>query len=208
MPTSKNWKQKNEDKKIKYKENQAVRKYNLELEKLKNERIYNDNQYFLKEDEQKLKELQSKYEHEEKLNEQNIQFIIRMNELYNERLKIMIPLMIEHLKALKEFTQEAIAIWQNQINSTKDDIKKLEDEKGNAQKKREISWYSEICSQIHKKQDEIDSINTELNNFIKKSRNDLIVYGGIFLPSLSEFVDNGNGLIANKETYLIENKNY
>lgn len=208
MPTSKNWKQKNEDKKIKYKENQAVRKYNLELEKLKNERIYNDNQYFLKEDEQKLKELQSKYEHEEKLNEQNIQFIIRMNELYNERLKIMIPLMIEHLKALKEFTQEAIAIWQNQINSTKDDIKKLEDEKGNAQKKRKISWYSEICSQIHKKQDEIDSINTELNNFIKKSRNDLIVYGGIFLPSLSEFVDNGNGLIANKETYLIENKNY
>ncbi len=216
MPTSKNkrttktWKQKIDDQKIKYKENQAVRTYKLKLAELKNERIYNDNQYSLKEKETEIKRLQSQYEHEEKVNEQKTQFIIRMTELYNEFIKVIIGPMTdmakEHINALKEIRQETVALLQNQINSTKDDIKKLELEKGTAKEMGENSLFSEISRQIRKNRKDVASKEAELNDFIKTSWNDLneLVHRGIPLPSPSEFVNNGNGLIGNQKTYLIE----
>lgn len=216
MPTSKNkrttktWKQKIDDQKIKYKENQAVRAYKLKLAELKNERIYNDNQYSLKDKETEIKRLQSQYEHEEKVNEQKTQFIVRMTELYNEFIKVIIGPMTElakeHFNALKDIRQETIAFLQNQINSTKDDIKKLEAEKENVRKTGEISWCSEISSQIRKNRKDVTTKEEELNDFIKTSWNDLneLVHRGIPLPSPTEFVNNGNGLIGNQKTYLIE----
>lgn len=212
MPTSKNWKQKNEDKKIKYKENQAIREYKLKLAELKNERIYNDNQYSLKEKETEIKRLQSEYEHEEKVNEQKTQFIIRMTELYNEFIKVIIGPMTDMAKdqfnALKDIRQESVALLQNQINSTKDDIKKLETEKETAKQIGENSLFSEISRQIRKNREGVAAKEEELNDFIKTSWNDLneLVYRGIPLPSPSEFVNNGNGLIGNQKTYLIEEK--
>lgn len=208
--TSKTWKQKIEDKKIKYKENQAVRAYKLKLAELKNERIYNDNQYSLKETETEIKRLQSEYEHEEKVNEQKTQFIIRMTELYNEFIKIIIGPMTdmakEHINALKEIRQETVTLLQNQINSAKDDIKKLELEKESAKKNGENSLFSEISRQIRKNREDVAAKEEELNDFIKTSWNDLneLVHRGIPLPSPSEFVNNGNGLIGNQKTYLIE----
>lgn len=139
MPTSKNWKQKIEEQKVKYKENQAVRAYRLKLAELKNERIYNDNQYSLKEKETEIKRLQFEYEHEEKVNEQKSQFIIRMTELYNEFIKVIIGPMTdlakEQFNALKDIRQKTISLLKNSIDSTNDDIKKLENEK-KLQKKR------------------------------------------------------------------------
>lgn len=210
MPTSKNWKQKIEDKKIKYKENQAIREYKLKLAELKNERIYNDNQYSLKEKETEIKRLQSEYEHEEKVNEQKTQFIIRMTELYNEFIKVIIGPMTdlakEQFNALKDIRQETVALLQNQINSTKDDIKKLETEKETAKQKGEN--FSEIGRQIRKNRKGVAAKEEELSDFIKTSWNDLneLVHRGIPLPSPSEFVNNGNGLIGNQTTYLIEEK--
>ncbi len=216
MPTSKNkrttktWKQKIDDQKIKYKENQAVRAYKLKLAELKNERIYNDNQYSLKDKETDIKRLQSQYEHEEKVNEQKTQFIVRMTELYNEFIKVIIGPMTElakeHFNALKDIRQETVVLLQNQINSTKDDIKKLEAEKENARKTGEISLCSEISSQIRKNRKDVATKEEELNDFIKTSWNDLneLVHRGIPLPSPTEFVNNGNGLIGNQKTYLIE----
>ena len=104
MPTSKNkktsktWKQKIEEEKLKHKENQAVREYKLKLAELKNERIYNDNQYSLKGKETEIERLRSEYEHEEKVNEQKTQFIIRMTELYNEFIKLIIDPMTDLAK--------------------------------------------------------------------------------------------------------------
>lgn len=210
--TSKTWKQKIEDKKIKYKENQAIREYKLKLAELKNERIYNDNQYSLKEKETEIKRLQSEYEHEEKVNEQKTQFIIRMTELYNEFIKVIIGPMTdmakEQINALKDIRQETVALLQNQINSTKDDIKKLELEKETAKQIGENSLFSEISRQIRKNREGVASKEEELNDFIKTSWNDLneLVHRGIPLPSPSEFVNNGNGLIGNQKTYLIEEK--
>lgn len=218
MPTSKNkntsktWKQKIEDKKIKYKENQAVRAYRLKLAELKNERIYNDNQYSLKEKETEIKRLQSEYEHEEKVNEQKTQFIIRMTELYNEFIKIIIAPMTEFAKeqinALKDVRQENIRLLQNSIDSTKDDIKKLEEETKTAKENGETSLFSENRRQIRKKQKDVDLKEAELADFIKTSWNDLneLTHRGIPLPSPSEFINNSNGLIANQRTCLIEEK--
>lgn len=208
--TTKTWKQKIEDKKIKYKENQAVREYKLKLAELKNERIYNDNQYSLKEKETEIKRLQSEYEHEEKENEQKTQFIIRMTELYNEFIKVIIGPMTdmakEHINALKEIRQETVALLQSQINSAKDDIKKLELEREAAKQIGENSLFSEISRQIRKNREDVSDKEAELDDFIKTSWNDLneLVHKGISLPSPSEFVNNGNGLIGNQKAYLIE----
>lgn len=216
MPTSKNkktsktWKQKIEEQKVKYKENQAVRAYRLKLAELKNERIYNDNQYSLKEKETEIKRLQSEYEHEEKVNEQKTQFIIRMTELYNEFIKLIIDpmtdLVKEQFNALKEVRQETVALLQNQINSTRDDMKKLELEKDTAKEMGENSLFSEISRQIRKNREDVETKEKELDDFIKTSWNDLneLVHRGIPLPSPNEFVNNGNGLIGNQKTYLIE----
>lgn len=212
MPTSKNWKQKIEEQKVKYKENQAVRAYRLKLAELKNERIYNDNQYSLKEKETEIKRLQSEYEHEEKVNEQKSQFIIRMTELYNEFIKVIIGPMTdlakEQFNALKDIRQKTISLLKNSIDSTNDDIKKLENEKKTAKEKGEMSLFSENSRQIRKKQKDIDLKEAELDDFIKTSWNDLneLIHRGIPLPSPSEFVNNGNGLIGNQTTYLIEEK--
>lgn len=216
MPTSKNkktsktWKQKIEEQKIKYKENQAIREYKLKLAELKNERIYNDNQYSLKEKETEIKRLQSEYEHEEKVNEQKTQFVIRMTELYNEFIKVIIGPMTdmakEQINALKDIRQETVALLQNQINTTKDDIKKLELEKETAKQMGENSLFSEISRQIRKNREEVRLKEEVLNNFMEKCWNDLneLVHRGIPLPSPSEFVNNGNGLIGNQKTCLIE----
>lgn len=218
MPTSKNkknsktWKQKIEEEKLKHKENQAVREYKLKLAELKNERIYNDNQYSLKEKETEIKRLQSEYEHEEKVNEQKTQFIIRMTELYNEFIKLIIDPMTdlakEQFNALKDIRQETISLLQNSIDSTKDDIKKLEIENETAKKMGEISLFSENRRQIRKNQKDVALKEAELDDFIKTSWNDLneLALRGIALPSPSEFVNNGNGFIANQKTYLIEEK--
>lgn len=210
MPTSKNWKQKIEEQKVKYKENQAMREYKLKLAELKNERIYNDNQYSLKEKETEIKRLQSEYEHEEKVNEQKTQFIIRMTELYNEFIKLIIDpmtdLVKEQFNALKEVRQETVALLQNQINSTRDDMKKLELEKDTAKEMGENSLFSEISRQIRKNREDVETKEKELDDFIKTSWNDLneLVHRGIPLPSPNEFINNGNGLIGNQKTYLIE----
>lgn len=212
MPTSKNWKQKIEEQKVRHKENQAVREYKLKLAELKNERIYNDNQYSLKEKETEIKRLQSEYEHEEKVNEQKTQFIIRMTELYNEFIKLIIDpmtdLVKEQFNALKNIRQETISLLQNSIDSTKDDIKKLETENETAQKMGEISLFSEISRQIRKKQKDVALKEAELDDFIKTSWNDLneLAHRGISLPSPSEFVNNGDGLIASQKAYSIEEK--
>lgn len=69
-----------------------------------------------------------------------------------------------------------------------------------------MSLFSENSRQIRKKQKDIDLKEAELDDFIKTSWNDLneLVHRGISLPSPNEFVNNGNGLIGNQKTYLIE----
>lgn len=225
MPTSKNKKnsktskEKIEEQKLKYKENQAVRAYklklaelktNLKMEELENVRSDNDIRQRIKAKQIELDTLKSGYEHEEKVNEQKSQFIIRMTELYNEFIKVIIGPMTdlakEQFNALKDIRQKTISLLKKSIDSTNDDIKKLENEKKTAKEKGEMSLFSENSRQIRKKQKDIDLKEAELDDFIKTSWNDLneLIHRGIPLPSPNEFVNNGNGLIGNQKTYLIE----
>lgn len=216
MPTSKNKKksktskEKIEEQKLKYKENQTDRAYklklaelktNLKMEELENVRSTNDIQQRIKEKQIELDTLKSDHEHEEKV-----------IELYNEFIKIIIAPMTEFAKeqinALKDVRQENIRLLQNSIDSTKDDIKKLEEETKTAIENGETSLFSENRRQIRKKQKDVDLKEAELADFIKTSWNDLneLTHRGIPLPSPSEFINNSNGLIANQRTCLIEEK--
>lgn len=209
MPTSKNKKksktskEKIEEQKLKYKENKDVRAYKLKLAELKTnlKMVELDIQQRIKEKQIELDTIKSDHEHEEKV-----------IELYNEFIKIIIAPMIEvakeQINALKDVRQEDIRLLQNSIDSTKDDIKKLEEETKTANENGEMSLFSENRRQIRKKQKDVDLKEAELADFIKTSWNDLneLTHRGIPLPSPSEFINNSNGLIANQRTCLIEEK--
>lgn len=211
-------KQQLEEKKLKYKENQDLRKYNLKMQELENIRLQNESQEYIQEKEIQRKQISDKYKHDERMAELRVkdhelftQFITKEQELYIDFIKTIIGPLSEayqqKIDSLKEIRQETIVLLENRIKSIDEELNKLNDEKSKAYEEGNYPAYSQKDKLIKEMKKSLDLKETELKDFIEISWNDLL-HLNFELPSPQEFVNTTEslGMISeNNQSYLENN---
>lgn len=210
-------KQQLEEKRMKYKENSDLQKYNLKIKELENIRLQNESQEYIKEKELQRKQINDKYKHDERMEELKIkdhelfaQFITKEQELYIDFIKTIIGPLSEayqqKIDSLKEIRQETITLLDERIKSLDEELNKLNDEKSKAYEEGNYPAYSQKDKLIKELKKTLDSKETELKDFIEISWNDLL-HLKFELPSPQDFVNTTEslGMISEDNQRYLEN---